>query len=367
VALTADNVYVIYGGGSTGAYGGTSCATPLWAGFMALVNQQAVANARPTIGFINPAIYAIGASNSIYTNCFHDITTGNNTWSASPTKFFAVPGYDLCTGWGTPVGTNLIAALAGAAALPVSAPPAPYGSTLSALNGGNPNGTWELFVQDDALLDTGTNYNGWYLNLTIANPVGAAADNQLLMTNQAAIIPFGSNAVYILTVTNYGPSPSTNVFVSDTMPSGTTFVSSSPTLGVSHNATQLIWNVGPLGTNAGAQLVLTVHPALAGGYVNSASVSAITPDPNPDDDSASSTVIVGSGAPPQLSATVAAGNGQFKFSITSAPTQINIIEATTNLAAGPWVPIYTNTGSFTFTNLFLTNYPDVFFRDRVGP
>ena len=42
---------------------------------------------------------------------FHDITAGNNTNEYSPTNFFAVPGYDLCTGWGTPAGTNLINAL----------------------------------------------------------------------------------------------------------------------------------------------------------------------------------------------------------------------------------------------------------------
>ena len=59
VALTADNIYLIYNGGLSGASGGTSSATPLWAGFMALVNQQAVANGRPTLGFINPTIYAL--------------------------------------------------------------------------------------------------------------------------------------------------------------------------------------------------------------------------------------------------------------------------------------------------------------------
>ena len=39
------------------------------------------------------------------------VTTGNTTNANSPTKFFAVPGYDLCTGWGTPAGSNLINAL----------------------------------------------------------------------------------------------------------------------------------------------------------------------------------------------------------------------------------------------------------------
>ncbi len=47
-----------------------------------------------------------------YASLFHDITTGNNEDSASPSRFLAVPGYDLCTGWGTPNGSNLIAALA---------------------------------------------------------------------------------------------------------------------------------------------------------------------------------------------------------------------------------------------------------------
>ncbi len=56
-----------------------------------------------SVGFINPAIYAIGKSTN-YTADFHDITTGNNTWPGSPTIFYAVTGYDLCTGWGTPTG-----------------------------------------------------------------------------------------------------------------------------------------------------------------------------------------------------------------------------------------------------------------------
>jgi hypothetical protein len=111
VALTADNIWVLYGDGGSGDFGGTSCATPLWAAFTALVNQQAAANGEPTQGFINPAIYAICQGPS-YSSCFHDIVTGNNTWSGSPGNFFAVAGFDLCTGWGTPTGQALIDALA---------------------------------------------------------------------------------------------------------------------------------------------------------------------------------------------------------------------------------------------------------------
>ncbi|MGD0571718.1 MAG: protease pro-enzyme activation domain-containing protein [Sedimentisphaerales bacterium] len=107
VAMVADNIFVICYDGNSGIFGGTSCSTPLWAAFTALVNQYAAVNQRPSIGFINPIVYAIGNGTN-YSSCFHDITTGNNTSPSSPNKFYAVAGYDLCTGWGTPAGQNLI-------------------------------------------------------------------------------------------------------------------------------------------------------------------------------------------------------------------------------------------------------------------
>jgi uncharacterized repeat protein (TIGR01451 family) len=118
VAMTADNVYIIADNGQPQAVGGTSCASPLWAGFTALVNQQAESVGNPPVGFLNPAIYAIGKS-AKYALCFHDTITGNNTNSGSPDNFFAVPGYDLCTGWGTPTGSNLINTLAPLVTTPV--------------------------------------------------------------------------------------------------------------------------------------------------------------------------------------------------------------------------------------------------------
>jgi Pro-kumamolisin, activation domain/Viral BACON domain len=110
VAMVADNVFIIYAGMSTSA-GGTSCATPLWAGFTALINQQAAQHGLPPVGFLDPAIYG-AAQSALYPSIFHDITTGNNTNYNGSTEFFAVPGYDLCTGWGTPVGQALIDTLA---------------------------------------------------------------------------------------------------------------------------------------------------------------------------------------------------------------------------------------------------------------
>jgi hypothetical protein len=111
VALTADNILVFYGSGGEGDFEGTSCAAPLWAGFMALANQQAAEEGGAPIGFLNPYIYSLARSaqaNSTYANYFNDITSGNNEWTQSPTQYVAGVGYDLCTGLGTPAGTNLI-------------------------------------------------------------------------------------------------------------------------------------------------------------------------------------------------------------------------------------------------------------------
>jgi subtilase family serine protease len=77
------------------AYGGTSFAAPMWAAYIALVNQELVAQGKPTIGFINPTIYAANVT-SAYASNFHDITSGKSG------SYTAVTGYDLVTGWGSP-------------------------------------------------------------------------------------------------------------------------------------------------------------------------------------------------------------------------------------------------------------------------
>ena len=111
VAMVAANVYVVANNNSAYSVAGTSIAAPLWAGFTAMVNQQRATLGKNAIGSLNVPIYAIARSGS-YSSCFHDITTGNNINSCSGGHFSAVTGYDLCTGWGSPTGINLINALA---------------------------------------------------------------------------------------------------------------------------------------------------------------------------------------------------------------------------------------------------------------
>ena len=179
VALTADNIYIIADNGiEEPGTGGTSCAAPLWAGFTALVNQQAAQGARAPVGFLNPTIYNIGKS-PLYGATFHDIVVGNNTSPASTNEFYAVPGYDLCTGWGTPAGTNLIDILA---------PPAPMAFVVpvgSLVYGGNGNGVVDVNECND-------------LNVTLANFGGGVATTvrATLSTTTPGVFIAQPSAVY---------------------------------------------------------------------------------------------------------------------------------------------------------------------------
>lgn len=76
--------------------GGTSAVAPLWAGLLARINQSIGAN----VGYVNPLLYSAKAEVT-----FHDITSGNNG------DYSAGPGWDACTGLGTPDGSALLTAL----------------------------------------------------------------------------------------------------------------------------------------------------------------------------------------------------------------------------------------------------------------
>ncbi len=76
-------------------YGGTSFAAPMWAGLVALANQQAASQGKASVGFFNPKIYAQNVTSS-YATGFHDITSGTSGSYSAGTAF------DLVTGWGSP-------------------------------------------------------------------------------------------------------------------------------------------------------------------------------------------------------------------------------------------------------------------------
>jgi subtilase family serine protease len=173
-------------------YGGTSFAAPMWAGYIALANQQGAANGDLAVGFINPAVYALGLSSS-YDADFHDITVGSN-------GFPAVTGYDLASGWGSPNGSGLISALLvpappsfTIAATPSSRTVAPGGSTtykVTATPVSGFTGTATLGVSGLPTGATGT-FKPTSLNLP---PAGTST----LTVKTATTTPVGT---YTLTIT----------------------------------------------------------------------------------------------------------------------------------------------------------------------
>ena len=89
--------YVTLVDGNPDVIGGTSAVAPLWAGLIALINESI---GKPA-GFINPLLY----QNVTADDDFSDITTGNNG------AYSAGPGWDACSGLGSPIGTQVAAAL----------------------------------------------------------------------------------------------------------------------------------------------------------------------------------------------------------------------------------------------------------------
>lgn len=87
--------------GTAMVIGGTSAVAPLWSGLIALLNEKL---GKP-VGFFQPTLYGLPTGSG----AFRDIVTGSNG------AFSAGPGWDACTGLGSPSGENLLKALGGTA------------------------------------------------------------------------------------------------------------------------------------------------------------------------------------------------------------------------------------------------------------
>jgi len=97
---------LVYDGGSWFIVGGTSVACPTFSGVVAIADQVNGGG----LGFLNPALYKIGADPTRYANDFYDVTTGNNDQYQSPQdpNYAATAGWDPVTGLGTPNAANLV-------------------------------------------------------------------------------------------------------------------------------------------------------------------------------------------------------------------------------------------------------------------
>jgi len=115
VAFPADVNYLLYEQSDFGTVnvakwphwnliGGTSASSPCWAGIIAIADQMSTQAGGKPLGWIQPGLYSLQGQD------FHDITQGNNNF-ARVAGYQAMPGYDLVTGWGTPIADQLLPAL----------------------------------------------------------------------------------------------------------------------------------------------------------------------------------------------------------------------------------------------------------------
>jgi len=187
-------------------YGGTSFAAPMWAGYLALANQQSIANGNSTLGFINPIIYQLGLGSG-YNTDFHDITNGTNGYPAGI-------GYDLATGWGSPNGTGLINALSGAltsASFNIFASPA----SLSVIRGSSGTTTITSTVLDGFQAPITLSATGQPAGVTVTfDPTTIAAPGSGSSTMTIAVAPTTTSVgTYTITVTGTSGSSRDSISV----------------------------------------------------------------------------------------------------------------------------------------------------------
>jgi hypothetical protein len=212
-------------------WGGTSFAAPMWAGYMALINQQSVANGKKTLGFINPSLYSIGAGSS-YTTDFHDITSGSNGYPAAT-------GYDLATGWGSPNGSGLINALAGSSSAATITSPTP-GSTLTSAS---TTFTWNAGP-------AGTTGYGLNVGTTGVGSANLVNIGPLSGTSVTVNLPTNGTTIYVRLWTELsGPTYLYNDYTyTEFTQSASAIISPVPSGTLTSAATTFTWNAGPAGT-----------------------------------------------------------------------------------------------------------------------
>lgn len=177
---------------------------------------------------------------------------------------------------------------------PSPAPPEPYGSTLSALNGSNPNGAWSLYVVDDAALDIGSIGRGWYLYITTSGVIPAAVDLSVTVNPTPLPAIVGSNLTYTVLVTNHGPWSASGVTLTNILPANANYISSSAGIGsISTNGGGLlVWNIGTLAKDGSASASITVRPNVAGPMTSVNMALASQADPNADNNNITNLVVV---------------------------------------------------------------------------
>jgi len=128
------------------------------------------------------------------------------------------------------------------------------------------------------------------------------ADLSLTMTASPSSVSLNNNLTYTLTATNNGPNSAPNVTVTDTLPAGLTYVSATASTGSCSGTVTVICNLGNLANTVSATVTIVVTVTASGSVTNSANVTSDAPDPNPANNTASTSTAVGGTSQLTLSA-----------------------------------------------------------------
>lgn len=204
-------------------YGGTSFAAPMWAGYIALVNQQLVATGQPTIGSLNQTIYQQNIGSG-YAADFHDITSGTSG------SYSAVTGYDLVTGWGSP-NTGLLAALTGSTSPQPSFSLSASPSSLTVAAGNQGTSTITVTPANGFNSSVTLSASGQPSGVTVTfgtSPVSGGSGTSLVTFTVASTVPAGTYNISI-NGSGGGLNESTTVSLTVTNTASTFSISASPT------------------------------------------------------------------------------------------------------------------------------------------
>ncbi|GHJ47222.1 hypothetical protein Cs7R123_45640 [Catellatospora sp. TT07R-123] len=291
--------------GSWQSVGGTSLSSPLWAGYIAMVNQKARAAGKPRMGQLNPTVYGL-ATGSTYATLFHDVTSGTNgTYSAGT-------GYDLCTGWGSLKGDALADALVNGS----TPPPADFTMSLSPTSG--------------------SITPGQSVSTTVSTVAGTTPTGAITLTASGA--PSGVTVSFSPSSVNPGQSSTATITSTSSVADGTYPITVTGTAGsVTHTATYTL-TVGS--TPPPADFTMSLSPASGG-------VTA--------GQSTSTTVSTVAGSTPTGAITLTASGAPSGVTVSFSPATVNpgqsstaTITSASSTAAGTYTITVTGTaGSVT--------------------
>jgi uncharacterized repeat protein (TIGR01451 family) len=238
-------------------------------------------------------------------------------------------------------GTYRPANYGGNDVFPAPAPAGPYGATLGAFSGTDPNGQWHLFIVDDANGDAGS-LGGWSLEIQTALPVNNTAGLAVGATASANVARVGSNLTYTVVVTNFGPKDATSVLLTNVLPAQAV-LAGAPVLGkgsVSTNGNILLFNYGKMvpGEFVTSTIVVTMNGA--GTATNRVTATAAETDLNQADNTAVLVTPVNRVTELASQSSTTLTNGRFGLVLTGQAGLTYVIEVSTNLVH--WTPIFTN-------------------------